>query len=186
MANCYLLLIGSIITVPEVPKSTLLELIRTGRYADWAEHPELLASGIEEALRWGTSANHVLRYATRTIELRGRRINEGDAVVVWYPSGNRDDEVFADPYLFDIRRQPNRHLSFGSGPHYCVGFGIARLTLRLLFEGMFASFQEFEVAGEVKHLRSNFIAGITSMPVMGHPARSHRGGYEGVLRCAGR
>jgi cytochrome P450 len=177
MANCYLLLIGSVITVPEVPKSALVELATTGRYAEWAEHPELLNEGVEEALRWGTSANHVLRYATRAVRMRGAAIEAGDPVVVWFPSANRDADVFADPYRFDLRRIPNRHLAFGSGPHYCVGFGVARLTLRLLFEELFAAYESFELAGDVVHLRSNFIAGITRMPVVARP----RGGARDRL-----
>ncbi|MEV5539738.1 cytochrome P450 [Saccharopolyspora shandongensis] len=174
MANCYLLLIGSTVTVPEVPKAALAELIRSGRYADWAEHPELLESGVEEALRWASPANHVLRYATRPTELRGVPIAEGDAVVVWYGSANRDEEVFDDPYLFDVRRHPNRHLSFGAGPHYCVGFAIARMTLQVLFEEMFAAFEDFQLAGPVEHVASNFVAGITSMPVVGKPRPGHQ------------
>lgn len=169
MANCYLLLIGSTVTVPEVPKAALVELIRSGRYADWAEHPELLDSGVEEALRWASPANHVLRYATEPTSLRGKEIAEGDAVVVWYGSANRDEDIFPDPYFFDVRRSPNRHLTFGSGPHYCVGFAIARMTLRTLFEEMFAGFEDFQPAGPVEHIASNFVAGITRMPVVGKP-----------------
>jgi cytochrome P450 len=172
MANCYLLLIGSTITVPEVPKAALVELIRHQRYTDWASHPELLDRGIEEALRWASPANHVLRYATTSTTLRGVPIAEGDAVVVWYGSANRDDAVFTDPYTFDVRRHPNRHLTFGSGPHFCVGFAIARMTLRVLFEEMFAMFEDFQLAGEVEHVASNFVAGITRLPVVGKP-RDH-------------
>jgi cytochrome P450 len=169
MANCYLLLIGSTVTVPEVPKAALAELIGTGRYVDWAEHPELLDSGVEEALRWASPANHVLRYATGPAQVRGVDIAEGDAVVVWYSSANRDEEVFPDPYRFDVRRHPNRHLTFGAGPHYCVGFAIARMTLRVLFEEMFAAFEDFQLAGPVQHIASNFVAGITSLPVVAKP-----------------
>lgn len=169
MANCYLMLIGSTVTVPEVPKAALVELIESGRYADWAEHPELLDSGVEEALRWASPANHVLRYATAPTELRGKRIAEGDGVVVWYGSANRDEEIFPDPYTFDVRRTPNRHLTFGSGPHYCVGFAIARMTLRVLFAEMFAAFSDFQLAGPVEHIASNFVAGITRLPVAGKP-----------------
>lgn len=169
MANCYLLLIGSTVTVPEVPKAALAELIRTGGYPDWAGHPELLDSGLEEALRWASPANHVLRYATRSTRLHEVDIAEGDAVVVWYGSANRDEEVFVDPYRFDVRRHPNRHLTFGAGPHYCVGFAIARMTLRVLFEEAFAAFEDFQLAGPVEHIASNFVAGITRMPVIGKP-----------------
>lgn len=169
LANCYLLLIGSTVTVPEVPKAALVELIRIGAYSDWAGHPELLGGGVEEALRWASPANHVLRYATRDAEVGATSVAAGDAVVVWYGSANRDAEVFPDPFTFDIRRHPNRHLTFGSGPHYCVGFAVARLTLRILFEEMFARFAGFELAGEVSHVASNFIAGITHLPVVARP-----------------
>lgn len=171
MANCYLLLIGSTVTVPEVPKAALAELMAQGGYADWAEHPELIDSGVEEALRWASPANHVLRYATTRASLGGADIAKGDAVVVWYSSANRDEEVFPDPYRFDVRRRPNRHLTFGAGPHYCVGFLIARMTLRVLFEEMFTMFEDFEPAGPVEHVASNFVAGITSLPVVGTPRR---------------
>jgi cytochrome P450 len=169
MANCYLLLIGSTVTVPEVPKAALAELVRQQRYGDWAEHPELIGSGVEEALRWASPANHVLRYATKRTSLGGADIAEGDAVVVWYSSANRDEEVFPDPYRFDIRRHPNRHLTFGAGPHYCVGFLIARMTLHILFEELFTMFEDFESAGPVEHVASNFVAGITSLPLAGTP-----------------
>ncbi|GIE99530.1 cytochrome P450 [Paractinoplanes rishiriensis] len=169
LANCYLLLIGSTVTVPEVPKAALAELIRNGGYADWADRPELLHSGVEEALRWASPANHVLRYATRDGVVGDRRIAAGEAVVVWYGSANRDAAVFPDPFRFDVRRQPNRHLTFGSGPHYCVGFAVARLTLHILFEELFRRFAGFELAGETAHVTSNFIAGITRMPVVARP-----------------
>lgn len=169
MANCYLLLIGSTVTVPEVPKAALAELVWQRRYREWAEHPELIESGVEEALRWASPANHVLRYATEPTSLGGADIAAGDAVVVWYSSANRDEEVFPDPYRFDIRRQPNRHLTFGAGPHYCVGFLIARMTLRILFEELFTMFEDFEPGGPVEHVASNFVAGITSLPVVGTP-----------------
>jgi cytochrome P450 len=167
MANCYLLLIGSTVTVPEAPKAALAELMRTNGYADWAGDPDALDTGIEEALRWSSPANHVLRYATQATEVRGVPIAKGDGVVVWYSSANRDDEIFPDPFTFDVRRKPNRHLTFGSGPHYCVGFAIARMTLRALFEEMFASFEDFGPAGEIEHIASNFVAGITHLPVVG-------------------
>lgn len=174
MANCYLLLIGSTVTVPEAPKAALAELMRTNTYSDWAEDPTALDTGIEEALRWSSPANHVLRYATQNTEVRGVPIAKGDGVVVWYSSANRDEEIFADPFTFDVRRKPNRHLTFGSGPHYCVGFAIARMTLRALFEQMFASFEDFGTAGEIEHIASNFVAGITHLPVVGKPRTEAR------------
>lgn len=173
MANCYLLLIGSTVTVPEVPKAALLELVETGRYAEWADRPDLLDSGVEEALRWASPANHVLRYATAPAELGSKRIAEGDGVVVWYGSANRDEDVFPDPYRLDPARKPNRHLTFGSGPHYCVGFAIARMTLRVLFAEMFAAFEDIQLAGPVEHIASNFVAGITRLPVVAKRRPGH-------------
>jgi cytochrome P450 len=172
MANCYLLLIGSTVTVPEAPKAALLELMDTGGWSDWAAHPELLDSGVEEALRWSSPANHVLRYATADTEVGGVRVAAGDGVVVWYGSANRDSAVFDDPFRFDIRRSPNRHLTFGTGPHYCVGFAVARMTLRELFGALLDRYTGFEPAGEVEHIASNFVAGITRMPVIAHRRRA--------------
>jgi cytochrome P450 len=106
-----------------------------------------------------------MRYATRDLELHGVPIAAGDAVVVWLGSANRDEDVFAAPFRFDIRRAPNRHLAFGSGPHYCIGHGVARLTLRILFDELFRSFAGVELAGTVEHVRSNFVAGIKHLPL---------------------
>jgi cytochrome P450 len=167
-SNCYSLLLGASVTTPHVPSATLLELIDGGGYEEWAAHPEHLSSGIEEALRWSTPASHFLRYATRDVEVGGKTIRSGEAVVVWLGSANRDASVFSDPFRFDVRRTPNRHIAFGVGPHHCVGHAAARLTLHLLFGEIFRRFEGWELAGSVRHLRSNFIAGIARLPVRAH------------------
>ncbi|WP_329101196.1 cytochrome P450 [Micromonospora sp. NBC_01699] len=169
VANCYSLLLGASAAIPHVPNVALLELIRSGGYADWAGNPQLLDSGVEEALRWTSPARHFLRCATRTTRLGDVTIAEGDAVVVWIGSANRDERVFSDPYTFDVRRTPNRHLSFGDGPHYCVGASIARLALRTFFAEMFARFSSFELAGEVEHVRSTWLGGVKRLPVVATP-----------------
>lgn len=171
VANCYSLLLGGSASMPHVPTATLLGLTRSGGYADWAGHPELLTSGVEEALRWTSPAQHFLRCATRDTRLCDVRIAEGDSVVVWVGSANRDAKVFPDPHTFDIRRTPNRHLSFGDGPHYCLGAGIARLALRTFFAEFFARFSSVELAGEVEHVRSTWLAGIKRLPVVAVPRR---------------
>jgi cytochrome P450 len=100
------------------------------------------------------------------------QIREGDAVVVWLASANRDEEVFADPYRFDPARTPNRHLAFGVGPHYCVGHAVARLALRVVLGEIASTLAGVELGGPVEHLASNFIAGIRRMPVVPHPRAS--------------
>ena len=92
-------------------------------------------------------------------------MKENDKVVIFYCSANRDEEVFADPFKFDITRNPNPHLAFGVGEHFCMGASLARLEMRILFEQLIARMDDIELAGEVRKLRSNFINGIKTMPI---------------------
>jgi cytochrome P450 len=166
---------GASVTSPHVPSSTLLRLIETGRYPDWATDQRRLKDGIEESLRWASPANHFMRYATRDIVLSRSKIRAGEAVVVWIGSANRDERIFSDPYRFAIDRTPNPHLAFGAGPHYCVGHHAARQMLRLLFEEIGRAFEDFETVGPVRHLCSNFVAGIKELPVRATARPSARG-----------
>ena len=94
------------------------------------------------------------------------QIAEGDAVVMLYASANRDEDVFADPFHFDVARHPNPHLTFGGGgPHFCLGANLARLEMRVLFEELIARVGSIELVGEVTRLRSNFVHGIKRLPV---------------------
>lgn len=130
------------------------------------EEPGRITTGIEEMLRWGTPVNNFRRTATCDVELHGVEINEGDAVVMLYGSANRDEDVFDDPFRFDVLRDPNHHLTFGGGgPHFCLGSNLARLEMRILFEELLARVSNIELAGEVTRLRSNFIHGIKQLPV---------------------
>lgn len=166
VSNCYSLLLGANVTTPHVPNSAIIELMADGKYADWAGHPELLVSGINEALRWSSPASHFMRHAKRDIRLSGTTIREGEPVVAWLGSANRDRNVFPDPYTFDIRRNPTKHLAFGVGPHFCVGHAVARITLQEFFEELFIQFEGFTPAGEPEHLHSNFIAGLKHLPLI--------------------
>src|SRR5215472_2195535 len=101
----------------------------------------------------------------RDVELGGRTIAEGDKIVMFYSSANRDDSVFASPQEFDIGRNPNPHLAFGFGPHFCLGRHLAALELRVLLQAIAERMPSITLDGEVSRLRSNFINGIKHMPV---------------------
>jgi len=126
----------------------------------------LLPSAIEEMLRFCPPVVQFRRTATRDTELAGRKIREGEKVVMFYPSANRDEAVFADADRFDVRRAPNPHLAFGGGgAHYCLGANLARLEIRCLFDAVLDRLHEIELAGPVERLHSWFIDGPRRMPV---------------------
>jgi len=127
--------------------------------------PALLPTAIEELLRWVSPLIHFRRTATRDVRLHGQTIREGDKVVIFYPSANRDERVFVNPQTFDVTRHPNDHLAFGIGEHFCLGANLARLEIRLIFEELLRRLPDLEFAGPVRRLRSNFINGIKAMPV---------------------
>ena len=130
------------------------------------EHPELMDSAVEEVLRWSSPVLYFRRQATRDVELRGKQIRAGDKIAMWHVSGNRDEEVFEDPFRFDIARTPNDHVAFGGGgTRFCLGANLARLELRVLFEQLVDHVPDMRIAGEVERLRSNFIGGIKHIPV---------------------
>jgi cholest-4-en-3-one 26-monooxygenase len=131
--------------------------------------PSMVASAVEEMLRWGTPVNNFLRTATCDTVLHGTQIHEGDAVVMLYASANRDEEVFAEPFRFDVTRHPNPHVTFGGGgPHFCLGFNLAKMEMRILFEELIPRVTSIELIGEVTKLRSAFIHGIKQLPVRIH------------------
>lgn len=128
--------------------------------------PSLIPDAVEEFLRWASPVYHFRRTATRDVELGGQRIKEGDKVVMWFASGNRDDEVFADPYDFDVTRRNIDHVTFGKGsPHLCMGNNLARMEIRLMFEELIPRLKTIELDGEVRRVRSNFVNGIKTLPV---------------------
>jgi len=134
--------------------------------------PSLLPTAVEEMLRWVSPVMHFRRTATRDTEIRGQAIKAGDKVVTFYPSANRDEEIFPHADQFDVGRTPNEHLAFGIGEHFCLGSTLARLEIRLIFEELLRRLPDIELAGPVHRLRSNFISGIKRMPVRFTPERS--------------
>jgi cholest-4-en-3-one 26-monooxygenase len=131
-----------------------------------------LAGATEEVLRWASPVMFFRRNATRDVELRGKTIKAGDKITLWYISANRDEDVFDDPFRFDITRTPNPHIAFGGGgPHFCLGAQLARMEIQVLFEELVRRLDHVEALGPPDRLRSNFIGGIKHLPVRYH-ARS--------------
>jgi cholest-4-en-3-one 26-monooxygenase len=133
--------------------------------------PTLLPTAVEEMLRWVTPVIHFRRTAMRDVEIRGAKIKKGDKVVLYYPSANRDEDVFANPNVFDVGRTPNEHLAFGIGQHSCLGLNLARLEIRVMFEEILRRMPDIELDGKVRRLRSNFINGVKEMPVKFTPGK---------------
>ncbi|WP_188189683.1 cytochrome P450 [Nonomuraea sp. SYSU D8015] len=128
--------------------------------------PSLIPGAVEEFLRWASPVYHFRRTATRDVELGGKRIKEGDKVVMWYASGNRDEKVFGNPYDFDVTRGKNDHLTFGKGsPHLCLGNLLARTEIRIMFEELVPRIAGIRLTGDVPRVRSNFVNGIKKLPV---------------------
>ena len=125
----------------------------------------------DEIIRWATPAIYFRRTATRDVEVHGKMIREGDKVLYWFASANRDEAAFEDPFRVDLARTPNKHLSFGQGgPHICLGMWLARLEVRVLFEELSKRLRSIEAAGPHQFLRSNFVGGIKALPVRVVPA----------------
>jgi cytochrome P450 len=129
-------------------------------------NPALLDSAVPEIVRWQSPVAHMRRTATRDFELAGKTIKAGDKVVMWYVSGNRDDEMISEPDRFIIdRERPRQHVAFGFGIHRCVGNRLAEMQLKVVWEEILKRFERIEVVGEPKRLKSNFVKGYDAMPV---------------------
>ena len=146
---------------------SMLALIENpGEIVRLRSDPSLWPTAIEEMLRWGTSIHNFRRTTTADTEVRGQPIAAGDKVVMYYMSANRDEEVFADPYRFDVGRTPNDHVTFGGGGvHYCLGASLARAEIGALMRRVVERWGDVELAGEVRRLRSDFVNGVKQMPV---------------------
>jgi cytochrome P450 len=172
LAFCFLLIVAG--------NETTRNAISGGMQA-LSEHPEqkqkllndmsLIDSAVEEILRWSSPVQHMAREVTADVEVGGQLLKAGDRLIMWYGSVNRDEDIFPDPYAFDITRTPNEHLAFGIGEHFCLGAGFARKELRVMFEELFRRFPDIEMSGPPERLRSNFINGIKHLPVKYTPER---------------
>jgi cholest-4-en-3-one 26-monooxygenase len=170
LAFCFLLILAGNETTRNAISGGLLVLCehpaeRARLLADWS----LIDSAVEEILRWTSPLHHMSRTVTADVEIRGTTIRAGEHVLLWYPSANRDEDVFPDPDRFDISRTPNEHLAFGFSEHFCLGAGFARQEIKIMFEELFKRFPDIQLAGSPARLRSNFINGIKRMPVVFTP-----------------
>jgi methyl-branched lipid omega-hydroxylase len=131
----------------------------------WAADPGLTPTAVEEIVRWASPVTWMRRTATRDGEVNGHRFRAGDKFLLYYGSANRDPEVFADPEVFDLGRDPNPHVGFGArGPHFCLGAHLARREIGVTFRTVFDRLPDLEVCGEPVRLRASFVNGIKHLP----------------------
>lgn len=167
-----LILIGGDETTRHVISGGMAELLaRPGRWEELRGDPSRLPIAVEEMLRWVSPIKNMARTATRDVEIEGSRVRKGDKLLLLYESANRDREVFERPDEFDLNRQPNDHLAFGFGAHFCLGNQLARLELRIMFEQLLVRLPDMARAevGALARRPANFVSGIESMPVVFTP-----------------
>ena len=152
---------------PPGPSSPLVPSSSSGTPSTWRQCGDagLVPSAVEEMLRCRNPVHYMRRTATVDSELSGKQIRAGDKVALYYTSANRDEAVFAEPQVFDIRRTPNAHLSFGIGLHFCLGAHVARLQARVFFEELLSGFSTIELSDTPTKVRSNLTNGYRRLPV---------------------
>ncbi|MEU8795828.1 cytochrome P450 [Streptomyces sp. NPDC048643] len=157
-------------------------LAMVGALLAFSQHPDQwralkeghvsIAGAVEEIVRWTTPAMHIGRTATADVTIGGRTIREGDHVILWITSANRDESVFSDPDSFDLARTPNKHLGFGFGPHFCFGSYLGRAEIAAVLKTLVSRVERIELTGDPKALYSTFLRGYSSLPVSLVPSRS--------------
>jgi cytochrome P450 family 142 subfamily A polypeptide 1 len=163
-----LILIGGDETSRHVMTDGMLALLsHRDQQAILRADPAKLAIGVEELLRWVSPIKNMSRTVVHDVELRGETLHAGDQLILMFPSANRDPDEFPDPFTFDVRRDPNHHIAFGFGPHYCLGQALARLELNVMFDVLFRRLPDLELANDepLPYRASNFIVGPEAMPV---------------------
>jgi len=129
------------------------------------DNPALLATAAEEMIRWVTPVKEFMRTAAADTQVCGVPVKQGQAVLLSYPSANRDEEVFDDPFRFDAGRDPNKHLAFGFGVHFCLGAALARMETRAFFAELLPRLESIELAGQPEWTATTFVGGLKHLPV---------------------
>jgi len=129
------------------------------------ENPALIPGLVEESIRWVTPVKHFMRTATADCELAGQSIKKGDWLMLCYPSGNRDEAVFSDPFAFNVERSPNKHVAFGYGAHVCLGQHLARMEMRIFWEELLPRLHSVQLSGEPANMDSAFVCGPKRVPI---------------------
>jgi cytochrome P450 len=127
--------------------------------------PDLVSTAVDEMIRWATPVRHFMRTLTEPYVLSGHEFAEGEQVLLSYWSANRDEDVFADPFRFDVGRSPNKHLAFGFGAHYCLGAALAKMELRAFFAELIPRLRSIELAGKPALTQSTFVGGLKHLPI---------------------
>jgi cytochrome P450 len=127
--------------------------------------PSLVTTAADEIIRWVTPVKHFMRNSTGPYDLGGHHFEAGDAVLLSYPSANRDEDVFADPFRFDVGRTPNKHLAFGTGVHFCLGAMLARMEIKALLTELLPRLRSIELAGEPRLMQTLFVGGLKNLPI---------------------
>lgn len=162
----YLLVVAGNETTRNAASGGLVALIQNpDELEKLRANPDLVPVAVEEIVRWTSPVIQFCRTATRDIEIRDKKVRAGESVCLFYPSANRDEGVFADPFAFRVDRDPNPHLAFGIGEHFCLGANLARLELQIIFQQLVERLDAIELAGDAERLRSSFVGGIKHVPI---------------------
>lgn len=133
------------------------------------ENPSLMPLAVDESIRWVTPVKNFFRTPTEDYSIAGKTIKKGDSVMLVYPSGNRDEKIFDNPFEFKVDRSPNRHLSFGLGAHLCLGKHLAKMEMEILYKEVFSRVKDIELNGEPSWVKASFVSGLKSLPIKYKP-----------------
>jgi len=173
--NSYSLIIGG----DETSRLSMIDSVHTlsGNVDQWRllrDGDVEIESAVDEVLRWATPTMHFGRTAVHDVDIAGVQVPAGDIVTLWHSSGNRDESAFDSPDVFDLRRTPNKHMTFGYGPHFCLGSYLAKAEVRELLDALRTFAVEFAPCGPAERIHSNFLTGFSSLPVRFEPVEQHR------------